>query len=383
MDAVSCPGMGIARTILLTFTRELLYFAEVKLDDWKMAKIIVKRREGDQAIALTAVETVIGRASSCTMPLKDGTLSRNHCKITLTSQGFIVSDMGSRNGTTVNGTVVKEKKLEPGDRIDIGNSVLVFESEIPGRDYGPRKDDPAPQNATKAVPAADTVLRRRPRKEETTGDFASWTASSEGAPGWLAPAVLVAAVCALVAFVIFRSKTSVAPAAPKGDAVETADFEGTRTPEGLPEGWVKGNPTGVVRVVEGVCRSGKASLRIEKSEPKELVSTCVRQSRTRVPAGSVVELTGSVRAEGVSGACGLRLALYRTETDTVPASEKYGLVPTVLEPGRSTAFTSEWQELIVGAAAEEDMFAEFGCVCVGFAGAANFDDLALFIRAGA
>jgi Nif-specific regulatory protein len=67
----------------------------------------------------------IGRDPSSTVHISDVAISRNHCVI---NQGKLF-DLDSLNGTFVNGVPVKERVLQPGDRIDVGGSQLLFLTE--------------------------------------------------------------------------------------------------------------------------------------------------------------------------------------------------------------------------------------------------------------
>lgn len=71
----------------------------------------------------------IGRASDCTIPIKDRYLSRKHLEISCVRGAWQLRDCGSANGTFVNGArVERERTLESGDRIRIGDTELLFES---------------------------------------------------------------------------------------------------------------------------------------------------------------------------------------------------------------------------------------------------------------
>jgi hypothetical protein len=72
--------------------------------------------------------TVLGRNSDCTVPLADPRASRRHAEIRATADGFLVVDLGSMNGTLVNGVPVKEHVLHDGDDIAIGATVMRFEA---------------------------------------------------------------------------------------------------------------------------------------------------------------------------------------------------------------------------------------------------------------
>lgn len=70
---------------------------------------------------------VIGRAPECELALDDKTVSRQHAEIVDVGIGeWKIRDLGSRNGTTVNGTTTSEARLTNGDRIGIGSSALEF-----------------------------------------------------------------------------------------------------------------------------------------------------------------------------------------------------------------------------------------------------------------
>src|SRR5688572_27288080 len=78
-------------------------------------------------------EFSIGRDPSNAMCLNDTLISRNHAVIRKEHDRFNVVDLNSRNGTFVNNLPVVDRKLEPGDRIQIGDSLILFaldESEI-------------------------------------------------------------------------------------------------------------------------------------------------------------------------------------------------------------------------------------------------------------
>lgn len=68
----------------------------------------------------------IGRENSNTLCLSDGLVSRQHCVVESRNRKFILRDLGSTNGSFVNGLAIQEKALRHGDRITIGNSSLVF-----------------------------------------------------------------------------------------------------------------------------------------------------------------------------------------------------------------------------------------------------------------
>ncbi len=70
----------------------------------------------------------IGRSSKNSIALRDSTVSKRHALLENIDGLWFISDLDSRHGTFVNGERVEKKKsLFPGDRIRIGESILIFE----------------------------------------------------------------------------------------------------------------------------------------------------------------------------------------------------------------------------------------------------------------
>lgn len=73
-------------------------------------------------------ETLLGRSPYCSIVLEDARVSRQHAAIRLTSEGLSIQDLGSRNGTLVNGTALRGPRcLQPGDVVQIGSQRLEIE----------------------------------------------------------------------------------------------------------------------------------------------------------------------------------------------------------------------------------------------------------------
>lgn len=79
-------------------------------------------------IAVTDRPVVIGRLSTCDIPLGDPQVSRRHAEVRRDPEGFAVFDLGSTNGTVVNGTTVRERRLVDGDELRIGSATIRFET---------------------------------------------------------------------------------------------------------------------------------------------------------------------------------------------------------------------------------------------------------------
>jgi pSer/pThr/pTyr-binding forkhead associated (FHA) protein len=74
-------------------------------------------------------EATIGRDPGTEVPLaEDTTVSRRHARIRASDGGYCLEDLGSSNGTFVNGGRVTEAPLRPGDEVSIGGTRFRFES---------------------------------------------------------------------------------------------------------------------------------------------------------------------------------------------------------------------------------------------------------------
>src|SRR5579872_7139599 len=68
----------------------------------------------------------VGRGASNRIGLDDTEVSRRHAEIRRTPDGYRLLDLSSANGTFVNGQSVRDVLLQPGDQIQIGQSLLVY-----------------------------------------------------------------------------------------------------------------------------------------------------------------------------------------------------------------------------------------------------------------
>src|SRR5688572_2272096 len=88
----------------------------------------------------------IGRASDCSIPIKDRYLSRRHAEIISVNGSWLLKDLGSVNGTYLNGArVERDTPLRAGDRIRLGDTEIVF--------------DTAEHNTDRYMAIADTAER--------------------------------------------------------------------------------------------------------------------------------------------------------------------------------------------------------------------------------
>ncbi len=98
-------------------------------------KFISGKYQGGEFPLKADKHIVIGRSSELDMVLVEDMVSRKHAKITSPGGKITIEDLGSTNGTFVNGEKVKQTRLKEGDRILIGTSILKLVQ--PGRRRAP------------------------------------------------------------------------------------------------------------------------------------------------------------------------------------------------------------------------------------------------------
>ena len=79
-------------------------------------------------LTLNGAPVTIGRATDNSFVVQDSRVSRHHGRLQARSGALIYRDLGSTNGSRVNGVLVDEVVLGVGDRIELGDTVLVVES---------------------------------------------------------------------------------------------------------------------------------------------------------------------------------------------------------------------------------------------------------------
>ncbi len=94
------------------------------------ARLVVLGESGDptETISITKAPVVIGRMSTSDVVLSDPNVSRRHAELRRTGDRWMLVDLGSTNGTTVNGKLAREHELEHGDRLMFGSTKLRFEA---------------------------------------------------------------------------------------------------------------------------------------------------------------------------------------------------------------------------------------------------------------
>jgi adenylate cyclase len=146
-------------------------------------RLLITEPDGrNRDFLLSGEDVTIGRSDENVLPFFDPKVSRNHAKITKKGKGYGITDLGSFNGTRINGEFITDADLKDGDEIRIGSAVLVFQS---GKEPVPRtrdklefaKEDPygqwqqqtisiTPQDCTKIDSQTLLITPRAKQKKE-------------------------------------------------------------------------------------------------------------------------------------------------------------------------------------------------------------------------
>ncbi len=97
-----------------------------------MPTLQISLPDGSQLDHELTEAVTLGRATDNTLPIDDASLSSHHAQLSPGEQGYILTDLGSTNGTTLNGAPVKPEEehiLSAGDRIRFGSIESVYDPE--------------------------------------------------------------------------------------------------------------------------------------------------------------------------------------------------------------------------------------------------------------
>jgi serine phosphatase RsbU (regulator of sigma subunit) len=96
-----------------------------------MPDLIVQSGASTGARFAFAREAEIGRSSRAAVPLKDASVSRRHALLAPGPQGWTLRDLGSQNGTRLNGrTVTAAVRIVDGDRVTVGTVECLFQEDV-------------------------------------------------------------------------------------------------------------------------------------------------------------------------------------------------------------------------------------------------------------
>ena len=125
-----------------------------------MYKLVISDDKGHTTVVpLLRDEITIGRQDGNSIRLTERNVSRSHARLLKRNQAYIVEDLGSYNGVTVNGERIDEKaQLAVGDQLGIGDYDLAFQSDTPAT----QKTMPLPAPMPKSAPPPRLVVLSDP-----------------------------------------------------------------------------------------------------------------------------------------------------------------------------------------------------------------------------
>ena len=112
----------------------------------KVNLILLKDGSSQKRFALPSSVTVVGRRQECDLCIPLMVISRRHCELDMDRGLLTIRDLGSRNGTFVNGERTEETILDPGDVIQIGPLKFIVQVDgIPRDEDLPPQEHPSPE----------------------------------------------------------------------------------------------------------------------------------------------------------------------------------------------------------------------------------------------
>ncbi|MFK7895117.1 MAG: adenylate/guanylate cyclase domain-containing protein [Myxococcota bacterium] len=99
----------------------------MKSEDRTLCRLRFQYEDRDRVFSIEDRPVVIGRAPECDLLLQNESISRQHARIALEDEGWVLRDLGSKNGSRVNTFHVDEQLLRAGDRIDLGTIRMYVE----------------------------------------------------------------------------------------------------------------------------------------------------------------------------------------------------------------------------------------------------------------
>lgn len=147
-------------------------------------------------------EILVGRAAECHIILDDTAVSSRHCMFVREGSRYSIRDLGSTNGTRLNGESVTESRLKPGDIVMVG----AVEMLINGDDI--EVDESVPHTEPRSQPAP-TIVMSSSRVASLASSAGGLSEGFEAKPSrrglWTFVAlVIVAAVAALGTWFVLR-----------------------------------------------------------------------------------------------------------------------------------------------------------------------------------
>jgi predicted component of type VI protein secretion system len=167
-----------------------------------------------KVFALDRSDISIGRGANNTFVINDAEISRNHARLTKSEAGYLIEDLGSTNGTFINGQKISgQQTLKSGDSLQLGeNVVLSYEvvgegeeatvvagAERPAPEPTPT---PTPRQAPPAQPKPAPVAQPAPQQPVYAGQVPPGPSDASAEKKSISPWIWAGCGCLIVAVII-------------------------------------------------------------------------------------------------------------------------------------------------------------------------------------
>jgi len=92
--------------------------------------VLISLDDPQQRLKIERVSCLVGRNPACDISLNHGSISRQHCLMQITDRGLHVKDLGTTNGTRVNGIIMTEGYINVGDKLTMGHLAFALEKAM-------------------------------------------------------------------------------------------------------------------------------------------------------------------------------------------------------------------------------------------------------------
>jgi pSer/pThr/pTyr-binding forkhead associated (FHA) protein len=145
-----------------------------------MPRLLVSLPDGTEVTHELTEDTVtVGRVSDNTIQIEDASVSSHHAELSLHGDDYVLKDLGSTNGTRVNGTAIAAEDqvpLQPGFVVRFGSISVRYLSESAGEQQPmPEESEPAVAPAATSVAPVDFANAspfQKKKKEKDTSSMA-------------------------------------------------------------------------------------------------------------------------------------------------------------------------------------------------------------------
>ena len=133
-----------------------------------MAKLFIQQPDGDQL--LTELESsqayLIGRSEDCTICIPADSISGHHAQLSPTEQGWMLEDLGSSNGTSVNSQPISQALLSDGSQIMLGEQIVLLFVDGPAQETPAADPAQEPESAQAPAPAQEAEPAQQAAKKQ-------------------------------------------------------------------------------------------------------------------------------------------------------------------------------------------------------------------------